>query len=142
MEILLQSPFTKSPKSAILAKLVNLGLTCLKRTEKKENFLQKMLFLTVVACEIGRNRYFAGTDQRTGSGVWWELWLICRAISDPLGICISLDSAFFAYFFFLVNFSPWPPWGSGTCIGFGEYVPSFPKGFGFSCTAGAQCVFL
>ena len=27
-----------------------------------------MLFLTVVDCEIGRNRYFAGTDQRTGSG--------------------------------------------------------------------------
>ena len=28
----------------------------------------KMIVLTVVACEIGRNRYFAGTDQRTGSG--------------------------------------------------------------------------
>ena len=27
-----------------------------------------MLFLTVVACEIGRNGYFAGTDQRAGSG--------------------------------------------------------------------------
>ena len=27
-----------------------------------------MLFLTVVACEIGRNGYFDGTDQRTGSG--------------------------------------------------------------------------
>ena len=27
-----------------------------------------MLFLSVVACKIGRNRYFAGTDQRTGSG--------------------------------------------------------------------------
>ena len=37
---------------------------------------KKMIFLTVVACEIGRNRYFAGTDQRTGSGVWWELWVI------------------------------------------------------------------
>ena len=30
--------------------------------------LEIMLFLTVVACEIGRNGYFAGTDQRTGSG--------------------------------------------------------------------------
>ena len=28
----------------------------------------KVLFLTVVAGEVGRNRYFAGTDQRTGSG--------------------------------------------------------------------------
>ena len=27
-----------------------------------------MQFLTVVACEIGRNGYFAGTDQRTRSG--------------------------------------------------------------------------
>ena len=27
-----------------------------------------MIFLTVVACEIGRNIYFADTDQRTGSG--------------------------------------------------------------------------
>ena len=27
-----------------------------------------MLFLAVVACEIGRNGYFDGTDQRTGSG--------------------------------------------------------------------------
>ena len=27
-----------------------------------------MLFLTVVACEIGRNGNFDGTDQRTGSG--------------------------------------------------------------------------
>ena len=27
----------------------------------------KMIFLTGVACEIGRNRYFAGTDQKTGS---------------------------------------------------------------------------
>ena len=26
-----------------------------------------MIFLTDVACKIGRNRYFAGTDQRTGS---------------------------------------------------------------------------
>ena len=30
--------------------------------------LEIMLFLTVVACEIGRNGYFAGTDQRNGSG--------------------------------------------------------------------------
>ena len=27
-----------------------------------------MLFLTVVACAIGRDGYFDGTDQRTGSG--------------------------------------------------------------------------
>ena len=46
----------------------------------------KMIFLTVVACEIGRNSYFAGTDQRTGSGVWWELWVICCTNSDPLEI--------------------------------------------------------
>ena len=32
------------------------------------NLSSKMLFLTVVACEIGRNGYFSGTDQRTGSG--------------------------------------------------------------------------
>ena len=32
-----------------------------------------MLFLTVVACEIGRNGYFAGTDQRTGSGCLVEI---------------------------------------------------------------------
>ena len=32
------------------------------------NNKKKMLFLTVVACEIGRNGYFDGTDQRTGSG--------------------------------------------------------------------------
>ena len=32
-----------------------------------------MIFLTVVACEIGGKRYFAGTDQRTASGDWWEL---------------------------------------------------------------------
>ena len=30
--------------------------------------LEIMLFLTVVACEIGRNGYFARMDQRTGSG--------------------------------------------------------------------------
>ena len=47
---------------------------------------QNMIFLTVVACEIGRNSYFAGTDQRTGSGVWWELWVICCTNSDPLEI--------------------------------------------------------
>ena len=45
-----------------------------------------MIFLTVVACEIGRNRYFAGTGQTTGSGVWWELWVISRTNIDPLGI--------------------------------------------------------
>ena len=38
-----------------------------------------------VACEIGRNRYFADKDQRTGSSVW-ELWVICRTNSDPLRI--------------------------------------------------------
>ena len=41
-----------------------------------------MIFLTVIACEIGRNCYFAGTDQRAGSGVWWELWAICFTNSD------------------------------------------------------------
>ena len=128
----------KKPKISHFGQIRSFRVDMFETYREKRNFLQKMLFLTVVACEIGRNRYFAGTDQRTGSGVWWELWLISRAISDPLGICISLDSAFFAYFLFLVNFSPWPPWGSGTCIGFGEYVPSFPKAFGFSCTAGAQ----
>ena len=48
----------------------------------------KIIFLTVVACEIGRNTYFPGTDQRTGSGsgVWWELWVICCTNSDPLEI--------------------------------------------------------
>ena len=30
--------------------------------------VQIMIFLTVEASEIGRNRYFAGTDQRTGTG--------------------------------------------------------------------------
>ena len=45
-----------------------------------------MIFLTVVACEIGRNSYFAGTDQRAESGVWWELWVICCTNSDPLEI--------------------------------------------------------
>ena len=59
-----------------------------------------MIFLTVVAYEIGRNRYFAGTDQRTGSGVLWELWVIYGTNSDPLEICISLGSPFFAYFLF------------------------------------------
>ena len=48
--------------------------------------VDKMIFLTVVACEIGRNSYFAGTDQRAGSGVWWELWVICCTNSDPLEI--------------------------------------------------------
>ena len=33
-----------------------------------------MIFLTIVACEIGRNRYFAGTDQRTGSES--QLWIM------------------------------------------------------------------
>ena len=33
-----------------------------------------------------RNSCFAGTDQRTGSGVWWELWVICCTNSDPLEI--------------------------------------------------------
>ena len=32
----------------------------------KEN--RNMIFLTVVACKIGRNIYFADTNQRTGSG--------------------------------------------------------------------------
>ena len=45
-----------------------------------------MLFLTVVACEIGRNGYFDGTDQSTGSGCLVGLWVICRTNSDPLGI--------------------------------------------------------
>ena len=63
-----------------------------------------MIFLTVVACEIGRNSYFAGTDQRTGSGVWWGLWVICCTNSDPLEIWVSLGSAFFAYFFVLSTF--------------------------------------
>ena len=35
----------------------------------------EMIFLTVVACEIGRNSYFAGTDQRTGQQDWWLSWL-------------------------------------------------------------------
>ena len=60
----------------------------------------EMIFLTVVACEIGRNSYFGGTDQRAGSGVCWELWVICCTNSDPLEIWISLGSAFFAYFLF------------------------------------------
>ena len=48
------------------------------------DFIQRiMLFLTVTACKIGRNRYFAGMDQRTGSGVWWGLWVICRTNSEP-----------------------------------------------------------
>ena len=47
---------------------------------------RNMIVLTVVACEIGRNSYFAGTDQRTGSGVWWELWVICCTNSVPLEI--------------------------------------------------------
>ena len=51
-----------------------------------ETKYNKMIFLTVVACEIGRNSCFAGTDQRTGSGVWWELWVICCTNSDPLEI--------------------------------------------------------
>ena len=46
----------------------------------------KMIFLTVVACEIGRNSYFVGTDQRTGSGVLSELWVIYCTNSDPLEI--------------------------------------------------------
>ena len=25
-------------------------------------------------------------DQRTGSGVWWDLWVICCTNSDPLEI--------------------------------------------------------
>ena len=62
--------------------------------------MQEMIFLTVVACDIGRNSYFAGMGQRTGSGVWWELWVICCTNSDPLEIWISLGSAFFAYFLF------------------------------------------
>ena len=60
----------------------------------------KMIFLRVVACEIGRKSYFVGTDQRTGSGGWWELWVICCKNSDPLEIWISLGSAFFASFLF------------------------------------------
>ena len=47
-----------------------------------------------------RNSYFAGTDQRAGSGVWWELWVIGCTNSDLLEIWISLGSAFFAYFLF------------------------------------------
>ena len=36
-----------------------------------------MIFLTDVACEIGRNRYFAGTDQRTGSDCWaWIMGIL------------------------------------------------------------------
>ena len=59
-----------------------------------------MIFLTVVACETGRNSYFTGTDQRAGSGVWWELLVIGCTNSDPLETWISLGSAFFAYFLF------------------------------------------
>ena len=44
------------------------------------------IFLTVVACETGRNSYLAGTDQRAGSGVWLELWVIGCTNSDPLEI--------------------------------------------------------
>ena len=47
---------------------------------------KEMIFLTVVACEIGRNSYFAGADQRAGSGVWWEFSVICCTNSDPLEI--------------------------------------------------------
>ena len=35
---------------------------------------RNMIFLTVVACEVGRNRYFAGTGQRTGSD--YQLWIM------------------------------------------------------------------
>ena len=45
-----------------------------------------MIFLTVVGCEIGGKTYFAGADQRTVTGVWWELWVICCSNSDPLEI--------------------------------------------------------
>jgi len=46
-----------------------------------------MIFLTVVACEIGRNIYFAGTDQRTGSGCQVGIMgNFCRFGSEPLGI--------------------------------------------------------
>ena len=39
------------------------------RTSQNNNVKSpNMIFLTVVACEIGRNRYFAGTNQGTGSG--------------------------------------------------------------------------
>ena len=46
-----------------------------------------MIFLTVVACEICRNSYFDCADQRTGSGVWWELWVICCTL--PVAMCSS-----------------------------------------------------
>ena len=59
-----------------------------------------MIFLTVVVCEIGKNSYFARTDQRAGSGVWWELWVLYCTNSIPLEILISLGSDFFAYFLF------------------------------------------
>ena len=32
-----------------------------------------MNFLTLLACEIGRNQYFAGLDQRTGSDYQVEI---------------------------------------------------------------------
>ena len=39
---------------------------------------RKMTFLTEVACEIGRNRYFAGTDPKTGSDCQGGLWVFCH----------------------------------------------------------------
>ena len=41
---------------------------------------QEMIFLTVVAREIGRNSYFAGTDQRTGSGVFLRLLFVSSTL--------------------------------------------------------------
>ena len=35
---------------------------------------RNMIFLTIVACEIDRNRYFAGMDQRNGSD--YQLWIM------------------------------------------------------------------
>ena len=44
-----------------------------------------MIFLRVVALENCRNGHFAGTDHRTGSGVW-ELGVVSCKNSDPLEI--------------------------------------------------------
>ena len=45
-----------------------------------------MIFLTAIACEISRNRYFAGTDQRTGSGCLVAIMGDLLTSSELLGI--------------------------------------------------------
>ena len=55
---------------------------------------------------LGLFSYFAGTDQRTGSGVWWELWIICCTNSDPLEIWISLARFSFLRLLFVLSTFP------------------------------------